>query len=226
MATVKAAPEVMDGDQVTNMYVRLSEPFPEHDIEWKPSKLTKDRKLPVLAYIDGRAVMDRLDDVVGFGNWQTKMTKVDGGAVCDLGLKIAGEWVWQSDGSNESNFEGFKGAMSGALKRVVVRFGVGRYLYSLGQTFARPTNRFAPHFTKDFGGWFPPPLPTWALPGGPMYGSEEARIDDKILSYLVLIPAPAQEDRFNELLGEWRKLETGDIAGKKAFGKEHFGGNR
>ena len=40
-----------------------------------------------------------------------------------------GEWVEKSDGAGATAFEGEKGAISDALKRAAVCFGIGRYLY-------------------------------------------------------------------------------------------------
>ena len=47
----------------------LKEPFPENDIEWRPQrsgvKKNGDPYAMTLAYVTNRAVMDRLDAVVG-----------------------------------------------------------------------------------------------------------------------------------------------------------------
>jgi len=47
------------------------------------------------------------------------------------GLKLDGEWIWRSDGAGDTQFEADKGAISDALKRASVSFGVGRHLYDL-----------------------------------------------------------------------------------------------
>ena len=47
-----------------------------------------------------------------------------------MGIKFGKDWVWKSDGSEESRFSPEKGAISGALKRAAVLFGVGRHLYA------------------------------------------------------------------------------------------------
>jgi len=52
---------------------RLREPFLSGMVQWKAQSTTKDKKRALaVAYIDARAVMDRLDAVVGAGNWHDK----------------------------------------------------------------------------------------------------------------------------------------------------------
>ena len=89
----------------------------------------KIQKTRVLAYITSRDVQNRLDEVVGAENWQSKTIPYGPVTICHLGIKFGKDWVWKSDGSEESRFSPEKGAISGALKRAAVLFGVGRYLY-------------------------------------------------------------------------------------------------
>lgn len=42
------------------------------------------------------------------------------------------EWVTKADGAGDSDVEAEKGAISDALKRAAVKWGIGRYLYDLG----------------------------------------------------------------------------------------------
>ena len=47
---------------------RLREPFGMGDIEWRPSRIGGTAIKPwiqVVAYVDARAIMDRLDEVMG-----------------------------------------------------------------------------------------------------------------------------------------------------------------
>jgi hypothetical protein len=90
-----------------------------------------------LAFIDARDVMDRLDDVCGPGGWQNRYTATDRKTVCEIGVKLDGEWVWKADGAGESDIEAEKGALSDAFKRSAVRWGVGRYLYHLPSPWVR-----------------------------------------------------------------------------------------
>lgn len=117
-------------------WMALSAEFPRHEVDWRAQSVTqKDPKNPkamALAYIDARAVMDRLDAVCGPGGWQCSYTETPQGRVlCTLSILVNGEWVSKSDGSGATDIEGEKGGISGALKRAAVAWGVGRYLYDM-----------------------------------------------------------------------------------------------
>jgi hypothetical protein len=85
-----------------------------------------------LAYIDARAVMDRLDSVCGPENWTDAYTETPKGRlICTLSINIGGQWVSKSDGAGDTDVEGDKGAISDALKRAAVKWGIGRYLYDM-----------------------------------------------------------------------------------------------
>lgn len=84
-----------------------------------------------VAYIDSRNAQDRLDEVVGAENWQCEYYEVKENLYCRVGIKINGEWVWKSDCGTESNTEQQKGEASDAFKRACVKWGLGRFLYSL-----------------------------------------------------------------------------------------------
>lgn len=111
---------------------KLAAPFPADEIDWRIGSTTKDKsKGMALAYIDARAVMERLDEVCGVGGWQCRYPHAESKTCCDVGIKIGDEWVWKSDGAGDTDVEGSKGAFSDAFKRAAVRWGVGRYLYDL-----------------------------------------------------------------------------------------------
>ena len=122
----------------------LLAPFPTKDIEWRVSRAGWKLGNPwavVLAYVTARAAMDRLDAVFGPGNWKDEYTHLTGGVLCRLWLRLPNdrEWIFKEDGAPETKVEAFKGGFSAALKRVVVKIGIGRYLYRLPETFARCT---------------------------------------------------------------------------------------
>jgi len=102
----------------------LKRPFQESKIRWR-----KGGGGAELAYITARDVMDRLDDVVGMANWQTKYSWIGDRMICELSIKIGDQWITKSDGADDSNIEGAKGGISDALKRAAVLFGIARYLY-------------------------------------------------------------------------------------------------
>lgn len=117
------------------IHAGLNAPFDPKAVHWRVGSMTKDKKRGMaLAYIDARDVMQRLDEVCGPPNWQTRHDPGEGRVICHLGIRAAeagdfGDWVWKSDGAGDSDIEGAKGAISDALKRAAVSWGVGRYLY-------------------------------------------------------------------------------------------------
>ena len=169
---------------------RLKDPFPASDIEWRPQgSLGRDGKIGVVAYVDARAVMNRLDEVCGPENWRVRYVHEGAGVMCCLAIRVdrpeIGEayWVEKWDGAEETLIEKFKGGISGALKRAANVWGIGRYLYSLERT-RTPARQTKPgeqtpagwNWTKDFI-YQVPRLPDWALPGdspGQLKGPEPA----------------------------------------------------
>src|SRR5262245_47764517 len=139
----------------------LAEPFAPDAIEWKPQSVAGNRALAI-CYIDARAVMDRLDAVIGPENWSdTYAVLADGNVVCTLSLRLGGTWVSKADvgGESDQKDEGDrrKASFSDALKRAAVKWGVGRYLYRLGGEWVD----YDPQ-KKQLKGT--PRLPAWALP--------------------------------------------------------------
>jgi len=126
---------------MSDLLARLSAPFPPAQISWRVGtvfqKTGTESTALVLAYLDARDVMDRLDDVVGPANWQCRYSHTEKKTVCDIGVKVDGEWVWKADGAGDTDVEADKGALSDAFKRAAVRWGIGRYLYGLGDTKAK-----------------------------------------------------------------------------------------
>ena len=111
----------------------LSAKFAPDDVKWRVGATTSNKtKGLALAYLDARAVMDRLDSVVGQPNWQATYSHAAHKTVCELSLRCGEEWVTKSNGAGDSDIEGEKGALSDAFKRAAVLWGIGRYLYNLG----------------------------------------------------------------------------------------------
>lgn len=150
------------GNDQDAVFTALSEPFDPKQVEWKPQAVKGDRALAI-AYVDARAVMDRLDKVLGLGNWQTSYREIPDGVVCRLRVRVGGEWFEHEDVGSFSeqpdSGDRLKAAFSDGLKRVAVHVGVGRYLYSLPSTWCDydPAKR---QFART------PTLPAWALPAG------------------------------------------------------------
>lgn len=110
----------------------LAAEFPRSAVSWRAQTLTRDNsKALALAYIDARDVMDRLDDVCGAENWQDRYEFHGTRTVCYLSIRIGDEWITKADGAGDSDVEAEKGAISDALKRAAVKWGIGRYLYAI-----------------------------------------------------------------------------------------------
>lgn len=154
----------------------LKQPFVPEDVEWRlqESGKGKDGKVwaKCLCYVTNRAIMDRLDDVVGPGGWKNEYAAGPGGGiVCGISIKLDGEWVTKWDGADNTEIEPVKGGLSNAMKRAAVQWGIGRYLYDLEVGWAQVSDKGA-HFARlpekkggDTFKWDPPTLPAWAVPG-------------------------------------------------------------
>lgn len=121
---------------------QLQTVFPSTSIQWRVGSTNADKtRGKALPYIDARVVQNRLDDVVGAGNWKNSYAEVivNGKLLavrCALAVKVEGEWVEKEDGANLDNIDSddqaekaIKGVYSDALKRAAVQWGIGRYLY-------------------------------------------------------------------------------------------------
>ncbi len=160
----------------------LVAPFPSREIKWRVGSTTKDKKKGLaLAYIDSRAVMDRLDSVCGPQNWARRHEFGNAGEIlCSIGINVlrrpykaaeineneiktydpgASEWVWKSDGAGLTDFEAVKGGLSDSFKRAAVSWGIGRYLYQLEGIWCPIEQRGKSYYLKET-----PDLPRWALP--------------------------------------------------------------
>jgi hypothetical protein len=126
-------------DQQINMSIAhaFAAPFAEGEVKFKPQAVRGNRAL-ALAYVDVRAIMDRLDAVVGVENWQDHYQLLpDNSVMCRLRVRIGDRWISKCDvGSPSEQPDGgdrLKAAFSDALKRAAVKYGIGRYLYRLPQ---------------------------------------------------------------------------------------------
>lgn len=174
----------------------LIEPFPLNDIEWRVQRSgIKDGSpwISVTAYIDNRAIMERLDAVVGPANWRNEYKAAPAGSegvLCGISICVTRpdgttEWVTKWDGADYPAELGgehgsamrTKGGLSASMKRAAVQWGIGRYLYNLPEGWATiVADRREAYETSRVKGkngdadqyvsWNPPALPLWALPGG------------------------------------------------------------
>lgn len=116
------------------IYEKLKEKFDEKDLEFRVGATNSDKTMGLaLAYVQARAIQNRLDEVVGFENWKVSYREIQGGFLCTLSIRkdSNSEWIGKEDGANTTEFESVKGGISNSFKRVASSgFGIGRYLYN------------------------------------------------------------------------------------------------
>jgi hypothetical protein len=118
---------------MNDIFKQLSSPFQQEELHFRPGAIAKGKGSALaLVYIDARVAHDRFNEVMGFDNWKNSHICYDGKkdkVVCEISLRINGEWITKSDGAGDTDIEGEKGSFSDAFKRAAVMWGVGRYLY-------------------------------------------------------------------------------------------------
>lgn len=149
---------------------RLTEPFSDSELEWKPQSVGIKNGQPwamILCYVQARAIQTRLDEVFGPMNWRDEYRFEKNGVICRLSVycKDKKEWITKENGHPETDIESFKGGISGAFKRVASSgYGIGRYLYELDTTFAecsmKKQNGYKAAKTKDNQYFY------WKVPNG------------------------------------------------------------
>lgn len=117
---------------------KLKDFFRPEDIQFRPITIVKKRegwqydRALAAAYVDSRAIQDRLDEVCSPEGWQDEYCPGPaGGVMCRLSVKVADEWITKCDAAENSDIEPVKGGISNALRRAAVKWGMGRYLYDL-----------------------------------------------------------------------------------------------
>lgn len=117
--------------------LKLKAPFPASAIDVKPGATTErdgQKSGLVLTFIDARAVQERLDEAFG-GEWDFVWEPMP-----EYGNKLAVKGILRAEGIERQDVgqangeeEPYKSAVSDAMKRAAVHFGIGRYLYALPQ---------------------------------------------------------------------------------------------
>ena len=145
--------------KLSDVQRRLQAPFSAHLVGWRAAAFNKDRsRALLLAYVDARAVQDRLDAICPDG-WSFELTVIEGAASPTVKGRLTVLGVTREDigGAGEGERGTLKAAASDALKRCAVQFGIGRYLYDLPRTWADWNDqKREPKVT--------PQLPEWARP--------------------------------------------------------------
>lgn len=201
---------------------RLCEPFPAGDIEWRVVRAIpwgQNIRCFVYPYVTARAIHQRLDEVVGPENWcntsqsvirvaQMKSGQDILSVQVGISIRIGDEWITKYNVSEATDVEPAKGAFSGAEKRAGEEWGIGRYLWFLGEMDAETKKdevkpgpdwmfgQLPEKYEKQRYWWKAPKLPAWALPADP---GAEARVTsdqlNEIKKYWANKLAPDEKNR-------------------------------
>lgn len=117
---------------MSDLLKKLREPFRKEELEFRVGATNNDKSMGLaLAYVQARAIQNRLDELFGVDGWTVSYKEISAGFICSLSIKINDRWVTKEDGAGMTEYESVKGGISNAFKRVASSgFGVGRYLYN------------------------------------------------------------------------------------------------
>lgn len=117
---------------MSDLLKKLREPFRKEELEFRVGATNNDKSMGLaLAYVQARAIQNRLDELFGVDGWTVSYKEISAGFVCSLSIKINDRWVTKEDGAGMTEYESVKGGISNAFKRVASSgFGIGRYLYN------------------------------------------------------------------------------------------------
>ncbi len=157
----------------------LAMPFAPEDLEWRLQKVVEARELGIaVPYVTNRAIMSRLDDVVGPENWYNEFKPWHGAGgkeaqLCGISIRYGEGFITKWDGAENSDIEPVKGGLSDSMKRAAVQWGIGRVLYNMDVVFVDVEKRGKTWYMKK---------------------DQQERLDYaylKMLGKLNLTPAPA-----------------------------------
>lgn len=168
-----ASEETKAKAEVNNLFSQLAEPFDPSEIKWRVTHTNRDASRgAVIAYADPRAYTDRLNELFSPTGWTrsyeiatvsavTRMKKdkliQTGKVLVTCTLTITGLGCHSGSGEEWADEDNaMTTAEAQAFKRAASCYGLGRYLYSLGETWVPLNERRQP---TEF-----PRLPQWALP--------------------------------------------------------------
>ena len=123
-----------------NKLSKLNVATPKDEIKYRPGSTfnwAEKKYARMLAYVDARYIQDKLDEIVGIGNWTNYFHRDEKGILyCTITIKFIREdgsvdSVSKTDVGTESNVEQQKGEVSDSFKRCAVHFGLARDLYNL-----------------------------------------------------------------------------------------------
>jgi hypothetical protein len=199
----------------------LTRPISPEEIEWrivnKPSEKNK-YKMSVAPYIDSRCVMERFDEAFGWDGWSDSLLVTpDGkGMIITVEVNTAAGRIQKSDSvtiDHEKNkdVDAMKTAASDAIKRVAVKFGVGRDLYN----YPKVAIQVKPTDSDKY-------MPSWAATK--LSALVKDVIDGKVTRNFVTIEEGGSKPASNQATVEQPKTEpaTNTKPGKPVLSDEQF----
>jgi len=124
-----------NSDFLKDLHVNLSKKI---DHKWRVQSFSKNKpSATIVAYIDSRDASDLLNQYAIYG-WGDAYYEVAGNTYCKVGIVMPdGSVQFRSDCGVDSNQDAEKGKASDAFKRACVKWGIGRFLYSLGIEYVK-----------------------------------------------------------------------------------------
>lgn len=126
-----------------NIQAELARPFAPEDLEWRLQRTfeTQGRMSGIaVPFVTNRAIMNRLDAVVGPENWYNEFkpwhsTGKKESQICGISIRFGDSFITKWDGAEDSDIEPIKGGLSDSMKRAAVQWGIGRVLYDMDVVF-------------------------------------------------------------------------------------------
>ncbi len=204
----------------TEVAEALAAPFADGEVNFKPQAISGNRALAV-AFIDARTVMRRLDSAAGPGSWEFDWEPVaspDNRVAVKGRLTVLG--LTRCDAGEASREEEpLKSAVSDALKRCAVHFGIGRSLYDT------PPQWFG--YDQGQRRWTEQPRLPGAGPAPTVTTRQGAQVRPDTGEVVIEAPAVEHLALRKSCSRMWRDLGNGENAGeyvaalKAVSGEEH-----
>ena len=200
----------MERKDPRQIQAELAMPFAPEDLEWRLQRTFEyqsETKGIAVPCVTNRAIMGRLDDVVGPENWYNDFKPWHGASgkeaqLCGISIRYGDGFITKWDGAEDSDIEPVKGGLSDSMKRAAVQWGIGRVLYNMDVVFVQVEKRGK----------------TWCIKK-----DQQERLDCaylKMLGKLNLTPAPAGGLRPQaESAPDARQEKPGDTSSGKAADK-------
>ena len=118
----------MEQNDPRQIQAELAMPFAPEDLEWRLQRVVEAKELGIaVPYVTNRAIMSRLDDVVGPENWYNDFKPWHGAGgkeaqLCGISIRYGDGFITKWDGAEDSDIEPVKGGLSDSMKRAAVQW--------------------------------------------------------------------------------------------------------